>query len=315
MAKYTTEVRSICEREAGLFESEGYNDVNRIINVSAPKIFNFSFPIFDENYRGVLEGKILKHFYTREIGEETVGLWKLRLDTTLNEIMPLYNKLYESELLDFNPLYNVDLYTKGNSDRKTDDDTTGRETEITNHSKTGTVDDKATGERTRVDDLQSTSQDGGQDSNYTNTHKSGVGEWVLESDTPQNNLSAKAEIEAGRYLTKATKYEYNDNQNGGVTESSTLTHGKTNTTKDTGSQKNLIDDKSTTTYDTKDDNSRNKTHSNEKDIHTIEDYAKHVFGNNGKYSMVEQLVNFRNSFINIDKMIIEELEPLFMQLW
>lgn len=45
----------------------------------------------------------------REIGTETYGLWHLYLDTTLNEIMPYYNKLYETELLKFNPLYDIDL--------------------------------------------------------------------------------------------------------------------------------------------------------------------------------------------------------------
>lgn len=109
MSKYTTEVRFICETASGLSESKGYTDVDTIITNAIPKIFTFTFPIFDENYRTVLEKKILKHFYTREICEETVGLWKLRLDAKLNEIMPYYNKLYESELLEFNPLYTANM--------------------------------------------------------------------------------------------------------------------------------------------------------------------------------------------------------------
>jgi len=107
MSKYTTEVRYICESYAGLSESVGYNDVEKVIGDALPKIFDFDFPIFDENYREVLERKIIKHFYTREIGFETVGLWKLKLNTKLNEIMPYYNQLYNSTLLEFNPLYSV----------------------------------------------------------------------------------------------------------------------------------------------------------------------------------------------------------------
>lgn len=72
-------------------------------------MFDFQFPIFDESYRSVIETKILRHYYTREIGLETVGLWKLKLNTKLNEIMPYYNKLYKSELIEFNPLYDVEL--------------------------------------------------------------------------------------------------------------------------------------------------------------------------------------------------------------
>ena len=109
MSKYTTEVRYICETSAGLKKSGGYNSVKDIIANSRAKIFDFDYPIFDEAYRSVLETKILKHYYTREIGQETIGLWKLKLDTKLNEIMPYYNQLYKSELLDFNPLYNFNI--------------------------------------------------------------------------------------------------------------------------------------------------------------------------------------------------------------
>ena len=112
MSKYTTEVRFLCESLAGLTESTEYAEVDEVIDKARVKIFSFNYPIFDEAYRGVLEKKILKHFYTREIGLETYGLWKLKLDTKLNEIMPYYNKLYESALIEFNPIYTHDLYRK-----------------------------------------------------------------------------------------------------------------------------------------------------------------------------------------------------------
>ena len=115
MAQYTTEVRSICEHYADLQESAGYNSIDSIIEKSAPKIFSFDFPLFDENYRLALEKKILRHYYTREIGDETVGLWKLRLETRLNEIMPYYNQLYKSTLYEFNPFYDVDYTTTNNA--------------------------------------------------------------------------------------------------------------------------------------------------------------------------------------------------------
>ena len=49
MSKYTTEIRYICEKAAGCEESKGYADVDEIISGSIPKIFSFSFPIFDES--------------------------------------------------------------------------------------------------------------------------------------------------------------------------------------------------------------------------------------------------------------------------
>ena len=111
MSKYTTEVRFICETANGLVDSKGYTSIQDILETAAPAVFDFDFPIFDESYRKPLEVKILRHYYTREISEETVGLWKLRLADRMNIIMPYYNKLYESELLKFNPFYDVDLTT------------------------------------------------------------------------------------------------------------------------------------------------------------------------------------------------------------
>lgn len=124
MSKYTTTVRSICESNAGQGFGKGYDNVNDIILSAVPKIFSFPFEIFDEEYRVPLCAKILKHYYTREISEETVGLWKLRLDTRLNEIMPYYNELYKSTLYDFDPLITTKIerkYTLGHTGETTTD--------------------------------------------------------------------------------------------------------------------------------------------------------------------------------------------------
>ena len=112
---------------------------------SRSKIFSFDYPIFDETYRGVIETKILKHYYTREIGLETVGLWLHKLDVKMNEIMPYYNQLYKSCLLEFNPFYNTDLTTKrdiktnekGNS--KDETNTTTKEWELYSDTPQGSV--------------------------------------------------------------------------------------------------------------------------------------------------------------------------------
>lgn len=67
MSHYTTEVRYICEVYAEYTESQGYKHVDEIIAKARPKIFDFYYPIFDEAYRSVLETKILRHYYTREL--------------------------------------------------------------------------------------------------------------------------------------------------------------------------------------------------------------------------------------------------------
>ena len=134
MSKYTTEVRFICESYAGLSDSVGLTNVNTVLQNSVDKVFDFDFPIFDENYRRPLEIKILKHFYTREICAETVGLWKLWLEDRLNVIMPYYNQLYKSTLLEFNPLYDVNVTRKhqGKNDTSSQSNTNGESNSSSN---------------------------------------------------------------------------------------------------------------------------------------------------------------------------------------
>ena len=149
MSKYTTELRFICENYAHLNKSEGYNSVKNILDNSWDKVFDFDFPIFDENYREPLCKKILRHFYTKEICEETVGLWKLRLEDRMNEIMPYYNQLYDSELISIEPLVNYRVRTNGNK------------------TKTGSDGVAETGQTSETDTLHGTSvRTGG----YTDTH-------------------------------------------------------------------------------------------------------------------------------------------------
>ena len=107
MSKYTTEVRYICEEAAGMDSSVGYGDVNRVVEMAYPKIFDSSLNFYNEETKARLLPKILLHYYQREIGYETVGLWKLKLNQKLREILPYYNQLYESEELEYNPLQNV----------------------------------------------------------------------------------------------------------------------------------------------------------------------------------------------------------------
>ena len=63
------------------------------------------YPIFDENHRATLNDKIIAHYYFREIGQETPSRFSFNLRRKLNEIMPYYNQLYESEMIKYDPLF------------------------------------------------------------------------------------------------------------------------------------------------------------------------------------------------------------------
>lgn len=254
MSKYTTELRYICESSIGNDKAGGYNKVADIIAQARPKIFDFSYPIFDESYRSVLETKIIKHYYTREIGQETYGLWKLKLDTKLNEIMPYYNQLYRSELLEFNPLYNFNI-TRDHNTKFDSKRTIGNDV-----SSSGTVNTSGTDNSTKTTE---------------NEHRD------LYSDTPQGAIY---NLENETYLTNARKVS--DDNYDRLSSSNTA-----NSTQNTHTQSEGDDD-----------------------FNSTEDYLEHVYGFEGKDAS-ELLLKYRQTFLNIDMQVIEELEELFFQLW
>ena len=291
MSKYTTEVRFICEQAAGYNESQPYDKINAIIQESIPKIFSFDFPIFDENYRNVLCTKILRHYYTREICEEVVGLWKLRLETRLNEIMPYYNQLYKSELITFNPLYDTDLTTENNANRTE----TRQETENNTEDKTGenARNRDYTDKATTTGESSVTNEDSG---TTTNTDSSKD----LYSDTPQGSLQ---NVENETYLTNARKIS--DSKNEARTNTSTGSSTDSTTMNDTANEK---------TSDTYVENiTRDKTGHSKLD--STDSYIQTLKGKGGGQSYSKMLEEFRRTFLNIDMQIISDLSDLFFNLW
>lgn len=81
-----------------------------------------SYPIFSEDHRLELNRKIINHYWNREIGMETVSLFVFAVQRRMNEIMPLYNQVYESQLLEFDAISNYKLTTVRN-DKTTESET------------------------------------------------------------------------------------------------------------------------------------------------------------------------------------------------
>lgn len=299
MSKYTTEVRYICETLAGLNESVGYADIEQVIKNCLPKVFDFNFPIFDESYRNVLETKILRHYYTREIGLETVGLWKLKLSTKLNEIMPYYNKIYKSELIEFNPLYDVDLTRERKIDGKGTKDTENAENRSgSNNTETTQNNDSTVNETGGNKGTTSGTANGTQNQN---TNGNGTN---MYSDTPQGAIT---DLQAGRYLTNATIDNATNTFAGASSDTTTQTTENTNNS--TVDSSGSVDGTTESDFNSKMNGFSNTTLSN------TEDYLEHVIGSNGGESFSKRLNDYRSTFINIDMMVINELEDLFFGLW
>ena len=89
MALYTIELRKIVS-DKDIFKSIDYE-------------------LYNNDLKPIFEDKFIKRFYFREIGVETVSRFLINLEQTLNEIMPYYKQLYDTTLLKYDILNNVEV--------------------------------------------------------------------------------------------------------------------------------------------------------------------------------------------------------------
>lgn len=307
MSTYTTELRYILESYAGLDASTEYPSIDSVIEKSKNKLFDFNYPIFDESYRSHLESLICLHYYRREIGFETVGLFKMYLERTMREIMPYYNQLYKSQLLEFNPFYDVDL-TRDHVNKHNGEDSSksnalsnakGTTSDLsTNVDKT--VDNSTEGTSSRDESESSAKNSANSSSNSENKQK--------YSDTPQGSI---ANLEKGTYLTNATINDAVVNDNSSATSSDKAT---TTRTSNIGKEQTTDRNSSTTTNGTTTNDASTETNTSSNNA-SIDDYLEHVKGKQGSASYASLLKEYRETFLNIDMKVIRELNTLFMLVW
>lgn len=181
MAVYTTQLRTLIESGFDI----GLND----------------YDIFDETYRPILNKKIIEHYFVREIGAETAGLFKLYLNRKMREIMPFYNQLYRSQLLEFNPL----------------EDYQKNETIERGLDKNNKFDGAASDNTTETGAAQSTETTSGSGLN-------------VKSDTPQGML-AIGDIKTNTYATNAEMYDNSASSTAGTNTTGSKTgSGESHTT-------------------------------------------------------------------------------------
>ena len=106
MSKYTVELRDIVENTSREEVEAFFTDYNLEDYLTDQEIAII-------NERGTwskekLAAKIVDHYYVREIGLETVGLFKLKAKVAMQEIMEEKLPLIYSAAIKYDPLVNVD---------------------------------------------------------------------------------------------------------------------------------------------------------------------------------------------------------------
>ena len=172
-------LQSICN-----FDVETYVPTKDLAKVGRLKIFDFDYPLTDKVPRETFEVNILNHFMNRRIGFETPTAFKISLNAKLNEIMPMYNKMFDM-------LEGWELFNDGENINKT---TTIEYGETADYDKRNTGTD--TLDNTGTNTVNNTGTD-------TNVESGSITDDLRGSDMPQSDLS---NVQNADYLTK---YNYN----------------------------------------------------------------------------------------------------------
>lgn len=334
LSKYTTTLYEICKNlyyEKNDPPPGGTLTVNEMVEKTYFRIFDFYFPWIDPQQRVAFEKKFIKYFLMREISQETYQLWKLMLENRLNEIMPYYLQLMESEKIKFDPLINTDWTDTGTQSEKSindDSEQSGREIG-TNRDRWNNTSDQNT--ETLDGDLKHTYNENTQNLyGKTETVKHGkinslsgsdtTKDTNRHSDTPQGSLT---DLESNTYMSDATiedgktTYGKKDTESG----STITTYGGMDDREDAGTDHDI------TNNTTKNDRSI-ISHENEK-TDTLDEYLAHKVGNfdrtandtttvvgkQGSDTYSKMLIEYRETFLNIEQDILHDCEELFMQIW
>lgn len=153
-------------------EIEDYTKIKDLALEGRKTIFNFNYPLSNKISKEKFETEILKHYIMRRIGFETVTAFRIELDAKLNEIMPLYNKMFDA-------LENWDIFLDGEITERTGTD--NRTSESTNNT-SNILENKSTTKNNDTSDRRN-------------------------SELPQNQLE---DVRDGNYITNYS-YDTNEN--------------------------------------------------------------------------------------------------------
>lgn len=204
MATFTMPLKDVIEFTDGTVEYENvtFEGVTYYLPVlTGGNVGLNHYPIFDEGYRPILTGKILDRYWNREIGMETIDEFHLAMRRKMNEIMPFYNKLYESERIEYNALSTMDVKTESTNT-------------ATSHEEAS-----ATGSNNTESDSQSR---------------------AVQSTTPQTMLSPNKDYASGASDANSWSGVESNSEQENVADSSTVGTGDSRTTGYQGVASDLI---------------------------------------------------------------------------
>ena len=286
MANFTIEIRELVE--------------NPLIN----GVFTFDYDFYgDEEEKQQFEKLFIQHYYFYEIGFETPERFKHQLKAKLDLIAPYYQQLYQTEwsrvktvdeMMTSKNLKETTEHKQsvtGENESESQSSSTNKQSDTMNQSSTSS----GTSETTSSETSKTTS------SETSKTSSSGTNTSSSSTNEKQSNLAdgvAQASLTVG-YLTAVG--ESSNNSSGEATNNSSSTISSTDTSDSSSSAQGTAEQSGKTTGSNKQELTETTTFTSEGDI--------------GIQTPAYAITEWRKVLININQMIIEECNDLFMKLY
>ena len=286
---------------------------------------HYDFYIDDEQARKSFEDKFIKHYYYREIGFETPFMFTHKLETHLLINMPYWKQLYETELesRNINFLLNKDLRETFIREVETENSMMANSTSNQNNQSTSSTDSSqnSTGTSTATQNDTSTSTQSAT-SNQTLESTSSTEQTDNQQSTTKESLIRDGVVQASLtdgYLTGANSSNATNTQN--VSGTTDTTTEQINSTEANATSESELTNKQSSQIEasgnnTSTDEMKATNNSAQQDNGTTLEKTELISqGNIGITSSAQLLKEWRDVLINMDKIIIDSCNDLFLKIY
>lgn len=267
----------------------------QIVDFARPKLFDFDYPLYDETLKEEFEEDFIRHFYMREHGQDSIALFKQRLEDYLYLNHDKWLRLYNNMTKDLNIFVNYDVKTIRGIIEQEDENKLMNRDDVenrTNERNVNETEDKSFNEK------NTTAQDGTATSNTNDFNRN------VFSNLPDERLQLTLEDGVGALDYASTISEdkniVSNNEN---SESNTVQdrNGNNDTTlnRDENATDNRTLDRSETTT-----TGRNKQ----------QDLDEHKVGKVGSDSYMTMYNEYVRVYQSLNRQIFRDMSKLFMGL-
>lgn len=196
-------LESIVNSNVDLNEPAPDVKIKDLAKIGRTTIFNFDYPLSTHITKEKFETMILNHYLMRRINFDTLTAFRIQLDVKLNEIMPIYNKMFDS-------LENWNIFEDGETTKRESIDV--RNIDV-NSNTNNEVDSKTTNSIENTQDLRNSKLPQNQIQNVKD------GRYLSEYDFNTNNTNSTDTSKQTGKSNNITNTNDNNNENETITRS------------------------------------------------------------------------------------------------